>query len=182
MVPDAVAELGLLGAGQRRRLGPWGPSCRDLKAAGFAYHRPLGLWCRGPVPRLVDHQLAVAQLLVDLLGLGHPPGALTVSPHLRYRSPAGGQRSLDPDALLHLGGLPVAVEVDRGTESGTVLRHKWWRYREYGQEVVALPLVVVAPPSRTDLITTTLAACGLCLVGVGADLEGALLALGGVER
>ncbi|MHB1842310.1 MAG: replication-relaxation family protein [Sulfobacillus sp.] len=181
-MPEAVAALGLISAGQRRKLGRWAPSCQDLKRAGFTYRRSHRLWCRGPLPRLRAHQLAVAQLLVDMVALGHPPEVLTVEPRLPYRSPAGGARSLDPDALLHLGGMPVAVEVDRGTESGTVLRHKWWRYREYGQEVVPLRLVVVAPLSRLDLVAATLAQCTLAEVGVGPDLGAALAALAEVER
>lgn len=182
VLPEAVRRLGVLSAHQRHKLEPWGLSQTALRAGGFCYHPSGRLWCLGPVPRLLDHQLAVGEVVVQWAELGHHLDAVTIAPCLPYRSPAGGRRSLDPDALLHGGGLPVAVEVDRGTESGTVLRHKWWRYREYGQEVVALPLIVVAPTSRLRLIASTLARAGLERVGLGSDVEGALGALAAGQR
>lgn len=177
MLPEAVRRLGVLSARQRRQLEGVGASRQALRRAGFAYHPGRRVWCQGSMPRLLAHQLAVAELLVAAVALGQDPTALTISPLLPYRSPAGGKRSLDPDALLRLGGLPVAIEVDMGTESARVLRHKWYRYREYRQEVVALPLLVVAPPGRHRLVRATLVASGLDRVGVGHDLVTALDAL-----
>lgn len=77
------------------------------------------------------HELARAELYLCLRRQGMPAAAYRAEPRLPYRSAAGlGERTLVPDASVE-GRERWLIEVDRGTEGGAQLRHKWLRYREW---------------------------------------------------
>ena len=91
------------------------------------------------------HELLRAELYIALRGLGMPPAAYTAEPRLDYRSAAGlGERSLVPDALVRRASGDALLEVDRGTEGGLQLRHKWLRYREWQADEPGRHLYVLA--------------------------------------
>ena len=132
-----------------------------LKEMGYRYDPKLRLWMIGRRPAHPRHRAELASMFATWVEAGHMPDTFVIEPRLPYRSPAGGERHLDPDGLLISSGTIWALEVDRGSEGRKDLVHKWWRYREFGEEVTALPLVVVAPPSRHALIRETLAGAGV---------------------
>jgi Replication-relaxation len=95
-----------------------------------------------PTSRFVDHTLAVAQLVVDLI-LAARTGRLELLEHQaepgcwREFPGFGGRRLLRPDAFLALGvgeyELRWFVEVDRSSESLPTVRRKCQLYTDYYQ-------------------------------------------------
>lgn len=149
--PEAARRCeALLGLGRGR-----------LSAAGFRYIRSERLWVKGRLPSSPRHRAAVAEAFLAWHEAGHPFGTFCVEPKLFYRSPAGGPRHLDPDALLIRTGRVWAVEVDRGTEGPKALCRKWWRYREFMDERAYLALLVVAPERRAPSVRETLGRAAL---------------------
>jgi hypothetical protein len=98
-----------------------------------------------PTSRFVDHTLAAAQLVVDLV-LAERAGQLELLEHQaeprcwREFSSFGGRRLLRPDAFLVLGvgeyELRWFVEVDRASESLPTIRRKCRLYADYYQSGV----------------------------------------------
>lgn len=95
-----------------------------------------------PTARFVDHTLATAQLVVDVM-LAARHGSLellacqTEPGSWRRFTGFGGQRVLRPDAFLSLGAGEYAlhwfVEIDRGSESVPTVLKKCRVYAEYYQ-------------------------------------------------
>lgn len=165
----ALTPAGKRGLETLLGLGP-----EALKEAGYRYAPRLHLWMRRQPPEHPRHRALVTEAWVAWLKAGHAPGTFVIEPRLPYRSPAGGPRHLDPDALLAREGRVWALEVDRGTEGVRDLLHKWWRYREFGAEASPLALLVLAPPSRRHMLEVTLAKAGVAarLVTSLAELVG----------
>ena len=108
----------------------------------------------------LSHELRRAELYVALRRSGMPPADYAAEPRLGYRSAAGlGERTLVPDALVHTPHGDALIEVDRGTEGTSQLRHKWLRYREWQEGAAGRRLYVLADvPGR---LAATLADAGL---------------------
>ncbi len=108
----------------------------------------------------LGHELRRADLYLALRRLDMPASAYWAEPRLAYRSAAGlGLRALVPDALVERLAGDALVEVDRGTEGLSQLRHKWLRYREWLEDAPGRSLYVLADdPAR---VLATLAAAGL---------------------
>ena len=91
------------------------------------------------------HEIRRSELYLALRQAGMPPLAYRAEPRLGYRSAAGlGERTLVPDALVRTWQGEALIEVDRGTEGTSQLRHKWLRYREWQEEVGGRRLYVLA--------------------------------------
>jgi len=151
-VPESVLQAAVLDPAAARLLErQLGLRRRGVGDLGYRYDRGRHLWIRGR-PAHLAHRLEVARCLLAWLAGGHAAASFIVEPRLPYMSPAGGERSLDPDALFHAVGRPWALEVDRGTEGERHLRHKIWRYREFLAERARIQVLFVAPAARGDVI------------------------------
>ncbi len=150
--PESVLRAAVLDPAAARLLErQMGLPRRGVGGLGYRYDRRRHLWIRGR-PAHLAHRLEVARCLVAWLTGGHPAASFIVEPRLPYRSPAGGERSLDPDALFQASGRPWALEVDRGTEGERHLRHKIWRYREFLAERARIRVLFVVPAEREAVI------------------------------
>jgi Replication-relaxation len=135
-------------------------------------YRSLGLppgW--RPSPSQLQHTLAVAAVLADLMVTG-PLAEASWQGEAQLRAAAGSRRAAVPDALLHAGQLPIALEVDRGTESAAAWSRKLGRYQAAGL-LTASPLLVVTISTRHAARILGLAqAAGIhAAVAVRADLD-----------
>lgn len=153
---EAARAVGALTPAQMRRL--WGGRGHP---EGFSYDRRRRLWLADKRPPFPLHAVLLMEVYLHWLEAGHTAMTFLPEPQLPYRSPSGGRRHLDPDALFMMQGAPVALEVDRGTEGRRALVHKWWRYREYQSEAYPLEVVVLGPASRVGILRETLSVAGL---------------------
>lgn len=160
------------------RLGPIGRQVLQAEGVGLR-----------PTPRGgIEHHLAIVE---SWTRLGAEPGIELARclPDWELREELGlGELAVIPDlfALVRLEGqlIPVAIEVDCGTESGSVLRSKAERYAAlwgrspglFGWERFAV-LIVLHDPRRRALATDALKKVWVLPAAITTSLESVISAL-----
>lgn len=136
--PEALRAASLLREAERDGAGVYWLSQSGQRAAQVLLPGSAQAGSRAYAVLRLAHEIWRGRLYVALRERGMTPEAYRAEPRLPYRSAAGlGARTLIPDAMVEGSRGQALLEVDRGTEAETALRHKWLRYREWQLEADA---------------------------------------------